>query len=110
MTARLRAVNACALGTSWLSRAVRRRSRTGPGEEFAMAAGPSSTIDPQEVARFERLAETWWDPRGPMRVLHRFNPIRLAFIRDEACRRFGRDPRTARSLEGLAVLDVGCGG
>jgi 2-polyprenyl-6-hydroxyphenyl methylase/3-demethylubiquinone-9 3-methyltransferase len=75
-----------------------------------MAAGPSSTIDPQEVARFERLAETWWDPRGPMRVLHRFNPIRLAFIRDEACRRFGRDPRTARSLEGLAVLDVGCGG
>ena len=75
-----------------------------------MRAGPSSTVDPQEVARFERMAETWWDPRGPMRVLHRFNPIRLGVIRDEACRRFGRDPRAARSLDGLAVLDVGCGG
>jgi 2-polyprenyl-6-hydroxyphenyl methylase / 3-demethylubiquinone-9 3-methyltransferase len=70
----------------------------------------ASTIDPAEVARFEGIAETWWDPNGPMKVLHRFNPVRLAYIRDEACRRFGRDPRSARSLEGLAILDVGCGG
>ncbi|MBM6593403.1 bifunctional 2-polyprenyl-6-hydroxyphenol methylase/3-demethylubiquinol 3-O-methyltransferase UbiG [Microvirga pudoricolor] len=75
-----------------------------------MSAGPSSTVDPDEVARFERIAETWWDPRGPMKVLHRFNPVRLAYIRDEACRRFGRDPRSTRSLEGLTILDVGCGG
>jgi 2-polyprenyl-6-hydroxyphenyl methylase/3-demethylubiquinone-9 3-methyltransferase len=45
-----------------------------------------------------------------MKVLHKFNPVRLAYIRDEACRRFGRDPRSARSLEGLTILDVGCGG
>ena len=70
----------------------------------------ASTIDPAEVARFEGIAETWWDPNGPMKVLHRFNPVRLAYIRDEACRRFGRDPRSARSLEGLTILDVGCGG
>ncbi|WP_112661687.1 bifunctional 2-polyprenyl-6-hydroxyphenol methylase/3-demethylubiquinol 3-O-methyltransferase UbiG [Microvirga flavescens] len=70
----------------------------------------TTTIDPQEVARFEGIAETWWDPKGPMKVLHRFNPVRLAYIRDEACRRFGRDPRSARSLEGLTILDVGCGG
>ncbi len=69
-----------------------------------------STIDPAEVARFELLAETWWDPKGPMKVLHRFNPVRLAYIRDEACRLFNRDPRSARSLEGLTILDVGCGG
>ncbi len=75
-----------------------------------MTDSATSTIDPAEVARFERIAETWWDPRGPMKVLHRFNPVRLAYIRDEACRRFGRDPRSARSLEGLTVLDVGCGG
>jgi 2-polyprenyl-6-hydroxyphenyl methylase / 3-demethylubiquinone-9 3-methyltransferase len=75
-----------------------------------MLDGASSTIDPAEVARFERIAETWWDPKGPMRVLHKFNPVRLAYIRDEACRRFGRDPRSARSLEGLTILDVGCGG
>jgi 2-polyprenyl-6-hydroxyphenyl methylase/3-demethylubiquinone-9 3-methyltransferase len=70
----------------------------------------ASTVDPAEVARFERLAETWWDPKGPMRPLHKFNPVRLAFIRDEACRRFGRDRRAPRPLEGLRILDVGCGG
>ena len=70
----------------------------------------TSTIDPDEVARFERMAEAWWDPHGPMRVLHKFNPVRLAAIRDEACRRFGRDARSPRPLEGLTLLDVGCGG
>ena len=75
-----------------------------------MADGASPTIDPAEVARFEKIAETWWDPNGSMKVLHKFNPVRLGYIRDEACRRFGRDPRSARSLEGLTILDVGCGG
>ncbi|WP_243370437.1 bifunctional 2-polyprenyl-6-hydroxyphenol methylase/3-demethylubiquinol 3-O-methyltransferase UbiG [Microvirga solisilvae] len=75
-----------------------------------MTDAASTTIDPAEVARFEKIAETWWDPSGPMKVLHKFNPVRLAYIRDEACRRFERDPRSARSLEGLAILDVGCGG
>jgi 2-polyprenyl-6-hydroxyphenyl methylase/3-demethylubiquinone-9 3-methyltransferase len=69
-----------------------------------------TTIDPAEVARFDKIAETWWDPKGPMKVLHKFNPVRLGYIRDEACRRFGRDPRSARSLEGISILDVGCGG
>jgi 2-polyprenyl-6-hydroxyphenyl methylase/3-demethylubiquinone-9 3-methyltransferase len=69
----------------------------------------ASSIDPAEVARFERLAESWWDPKGPMRMLHKFNPVRLAYIRDEACRRFGRDPRGVAPLAGLTVLDVGCG-
>ena len=78
--------------------------------EDPMTHGASTTIDPAEVARFERIAETWWDPKGPMKVLHKFNPVRLAYIRDEACRRFGRDPRSARSLDGLTILDVGCGG
>jgi 2-polyprenyl-6-hydroxyphenyl methylase / 3-demethylubiquinone-9 3-methyltransferase len=59
-----------------------------------MTHGASTTIDPAEVARFEQIAETWWDPKGPMKVLHKFNPVRLTYIRDEACRRFGRDPRS----------------
>ena len=67
------------------------------------------SVDPAEVARFDRLAREWWDPRGPMRPLHRLNPVRLQYIRDEACRRFTRDERTARPLEGLTALDVGCG-
>ncbi len=69
-----------------------------------------STIDPAEVARFEALAETWWDPKGPMKVLHRFNPVRLAYIRDEAAAHFGRDAKSLTPLAGLSVVDVGCGG
>jgi len=71
---------------------------------------PSSTIDPEEVARFDRVAREWWDPKGPMRALHQFNPVRLAYIRDGAARRFGRNAGETRPLQGLSVLDVGCGG
>jgi 2-polyprenyl-6-hydroxyphenyl methylase/3-demethylubiquinone-9 3-methyltransferase len=70
----------------------------------------SSTVDPDEVARFERLAATWWDPRGKMGVLHKFNPVRLGFIKEAACQRFGRDPKRLDSLSGLRLLDIGCGG
>ena len=48
----------------------------------------TSTIDEAEVARFSALAEEWWDARGKMAVLHKFNPVRLAYIRDAACKRF----------------------
>ncbi|GJD72394.1 bifunctional 2-polyprenyl-6-hydroxyphenol methylase/3-demethylubiquinol 3-O-methyltransferase UbiG [Methylobacterium goesingense] len=73
--------------------------------------GPTgASIDRDEVARFEAIAATWWDEAGPMRVLHRFNPVRLAYIRDTACRHFGRDPRAPFALDGLAVVDIGCGG
>jgi 2-polyprenyl-6-hydroxyphenyl methylase / 3-demethylubiquinone-9 3-methyltransferase len=75
-----------------------------------MAERSSSTVDPAEVARFERIAGDWWDPQGPMRALHRMNPVRLAYIRDVSSRCFERDPRAPRPLEGLAALDVGCGG
>src|SRR5215212_3652125 len=68
------------------------------------------TVDPREVARFDRLAREWWDPKGPMRALHKLNPVRLQYIRDTVCGRFGRDPKNPRCLEGLTVLDVGCGG
>ena len=61
-------------------------------------------------ARFDALAATWWDETGPMRVLHRFNPVRLAYIRDALCRRFGRDPKAPFPLDGLTICDVGCGG
>jgi 2-polyprenyl-6-hydroxyphenyl methylase/3-demethylubiquinone-9 3-methyltransferase len=76
----------------------------------ATAQRDGSTIDPAEVARFEGIAKTWWDPKGPMAVLHKFNPVRLAFIRDLACERFGRDPKTMRALDGLTLVDIGCGG
>ena len=71
---------------------------------------PASSIDPDEVARFSALAERWWDATGPFAPLHRFNPVRLGFIRDRAADRFGRDPKAPRPFEGLTLLDIGCGG
>ncbi len=70
----------------------------------------SPTVDAEEVARFAALADTWWDPRGKMGVLHKFNPVRLGFIKEAACRQFGRDARHLDSLTGLRLLDIGCGG
>ncbi|HOP19406.1 MAG TPA: bifunctional 2-polyprenyl-6-hydroxyphenol methylase/3-demethylubiquinol 3-O-methyltransferase UbiG [Parvularculaceae bacterium] len=69
-----------------------------------------STLDPAEVEKFSRIAAEWWDPFGKFRPLHKFNPARLAYIRDAACAHFARERRGKRPLEGLRLLDVGCGG
>ena len=76
----------------------------------AAGAGRRSSIDPHDVERFSRIAAEWWDPKGKFAPLHRFNPVRLAFIRDQALHRFGRDPKARRPFEGLRLLDIGCGG
>ncbi len=73
-----------------------------------MNASPS--IDPAEVARFSAQAAHWWDPNGPFRPLHKFNPARLGYIRDQICTHFGRDARARAPLDGLRLLDIGCGG
>ncbi|HEY7300590.1 MAG TPA: bifunctional 2-polyprenyl-6-hydroxyphenol methylase/3-demethylubiquinol 3-O-methyltransferase UbiG [Xanthobacteraceae bacterium] len=75
-----------------------------------LSPADTSTVDEDEVARFEALAQEWWDVGGRMRMLHKFNPVRLGFIKDVACRRFARDHRRLDSLCGLRVLDIGCGG
>lgn len=69
-----------------------------------------STIDKEDVARFSARAAEWWDERGKFRVLHKFNPVRLAYIRDKAAAHFGREAKTRRPFEGLRLLDIGCGG
>lgn len=70
----------------------------------------SPTVDPEEIGRFARAGEDWWDPAGSLGALHRVNPVRLAFIRSELCRHFRRDLRALRPFRGLALVDVGCGG
>lgn len=69
----------------------------------------ASTVDPGEVARFSQLSEEWWDPKGKMAPLHKINPLRLAYIRDAACRKFDRNPKSLNCLSGLRILDIGCG-
>jgi 2-polyprenyl-6-hydroxyphenyl methylase/3-demethylubiquinone-9 3-methyltransferase len=71
---------------------------------------PASSIDPAEVERFSRIAAEWWDPKGKFAPLHKFNPVRLAFIRDQAALRFGRDASAREPFKGLRLLDIGCGG
>ena len=70
----------------------------------------AASIDDAEVERFSKLAADWWDTRGPMASLHKFNPVRLAYIRDQAAAHFDRDPKKLDSLKGLRMLDIGCGG
>jgi 2-polyprenyl-6-hydroxyphenyl methylase / 3-demethylubiquinone-9 3-methyltransferase len=66
-------------------------------------------IDEAEVRKFDRLAADWWDPKGPMKPLHRINPLRLGYIRDLVLAHFGRDARALRPFEGVTLLDIGCG-
>jgi 2-polyprenyl-6-hydroxyphenyl methylase/3-demethylubiquinone-9 3-methyltransferase len=70
----------------------------------------NTTINADEVDKFSRLADEWWDPKGQFKALHRLNPARLGYIRDQALAHFGRDGGVRRPLEGLSVLDIGCGG
>lgn len=69
-----------------------------------------ASLDPAEVAKFEAMAAEWWDPHGKFRPLHRMNPVRLEFAASRIAGHFGRDRRAPRPLEGLRLLDIGCGG
>jgi 2-polyprenyl-6-hydroxyphenyl methylase/3-demethylubiquinone-9 3-methyltransferase len=75
-----------------------------------MVSNTARTLDHDEVARFARLAGEWWDENGPFKPLHRINPVRLTYIRDQLCRHFARDAKGAASLARLSILDIGCGG
>jgi 2-polyprenyl-6-hydroxyphenyl methylase/3-demethylubiquinone-9 3-methyltransferase len=65
-----------------------------------------STVRPEEIARFNRLAATWWNSSGPMRPLHVINQLRLGYVLEQIARRFGRP---VGDLAGLRVADIGCG-
>lgn len=70
----------------------------------------AASVDPAEIERFSAMAAEWWDPQGKFRPLHKFNPVRLAFIRDRIAAHFGRDVTVDAPLSGLRLLDIGCGG
>jgi 2-polyprenyl-6-hydroxyphenyl methylase / 3-demethylubiquinone-9 3-methyltransferase len=70
----------------------------------------ATTVDRAEVEQFEKLAAQWWEPAGPMAMLHKFNPVRLGYICDQATTHFTRDRKRLDCLSGLHILDIGCGG
>lgn len=71
---------------------------------------PPLNLDEAELERFARLGRLWWDEKGPMRVLHAMNTARVPYLRDVVCAAFEREHMRTHWLEGLDVLDVGCGG
>lgn len=75
-----------------------------------MIAKAQTTLDPAEIEKFSKMAAEWWNPKGKFGVLHVFNPVRLAYIKEQVCARFGRDPFDPKPFTGLRFLDIGCGG
>jgi 2-polyprenyl-6-hydroxyphenyl methylase/3-demethylubiquinone-9 3-methyltransferase len=69
----------------------------------------SKTVDPEEIARFTAMAEEWWNPDGKFRPIHKFNPVRCAFVVDTLARHFSRNREDQAALAGIRILDVGCG-
>lgn len=70
----------------------------------------ATTINDAEIAKFTAMAEEWWSPTGKFKPLHKFNPVRLGYIREHLLAHFGRDGTAMRPFDGLTILDVGCGG
>lgn len=70
----------------------------------------SASVDSAEIAKFEAMADEWWDPNGKFRPLHMLNPCRLGYAVEQIALTHGRDPAARRPFEGLRLLDIGCGG
>lgn len=69
----------------------------------------ATTIIPEEAERFGKLAADWWDPNGSSAMLHKLNPVRLKYIRDQVDQHWQSDECSRTPLEGKTALDVGCG-
>lgn len=70
----------------------------------------SPSVDPAEIEKFRAMAADWWSATGKFAPLHKFNPARLTYIREAAVKHFGLNADARRPLEGLRLLDAGCGG
>src|SRR6476661_7000571 len=68
-----------------------------------------TSIVPGEVAQFASQARDWWDPNGPEAMLHKLNPVRLKYLRDQIDQHWQGDECSRTPLEGKSALDVGCG-
>ena len=69
-----------------------------------------TTINKEEIQKFSRIAEEWWDANGKFKPLHVFNPIRIKYIKDKCISHFRLDSNKGQPLSSLEILDIGCGG
>ena len=68
-----------------------------------------NTINKKEIAKFSNIASEWWDPNGKFKPLHKFNPIRIKYIKDNIIKNFKLND-TDQPLKKINILDIGCGG
>ena len=68
-----------------------------------------NTINKKEIEKFSKIAEEWWDPRGKFKPLHKFNPIRISYIKDNIIKSL-KLKNQEKPLQKVRILDVGCGG
>ena len=69
----------------------------------------NSTINKKEIEKFSRISEEWWNPEGKFKPLHKFNPIRISYIRDNIINSLNLKNKK-NPLEKVKILDIGCGG
>ena len=69
-----------------------------------------STINKEEIQKFENIADDWWNPEGKFKPIHKFNPVRISFIVDVLKSHFNLKNRASMPLKNLKILDLGCGG
>ncbi|MBT7232048.1 MAG: 3-demethylubiquinone-9 3-O-methyltransferase, partial [Rhodospirillaceae bacterium] len=82
----------------------------GRGWELDREMGAESTVSGAEIGHFDALARQWWDEDGDFKALHRINPVRIQYIRDQIQAHFGIEAGASKPLKGLSILDIGCGG
>ncbi len=70
----------------------------------------ANSVDAEEIKKFGALADEWWNPEGSFKPLHKLNPTRLQFIRDQICERFDRNLNDLKPFNGIRIADIGCGG
>ncbi len=75
-----------------------------------MQTAPASTVDDTEIAKFQAMADEWWDETGKFKPLHMMNPVRLGYATEQIAAEFDRDLGAQAPFEGLRILDIGCGG
>ena len=69
----------------------------------------NNTINKKEIEKFSKIAEEWWDPEGKFKPLHKFNPIRISYIKNNIIQSFKLKNKN-KPLEKVKILDIGCGG